>query len=267
MEAGHLAARGVSLSRWESGSGPAVLFLHETATSGEVWRPVAERLGPDIRAISFDRRGWGGSEAPETYTRTTVEEQAEDAAALLEDLGVAAALLCGAGVGAVAALDLMVRRPAMVSAAVLIEPPLLAFLPEATEGLSSDRAAIEEAVAEGGPSGALELYLSGGLPFLGPGAARIPPPLAQPARERPLSLFAELAAVPAWPLHGAELLEAGVPSRIVLSASTPPLLRSAGQELAGCLGSTRLLRLGGEGLPALGAAAALAAEIAALTEA
>lgn len=263
MEAGQLAR---SLWRWELGKGDAVLFLHESATTGEVWRPLAELLSGGMRAISYDRRGWGGSPAPGTYTRTTVEEQAEDAASLLEESGVSRAILCGAGLGAVAALDLLVRRPRLVAGAVLVEPPLLAFLPDATEGLSTDRAEIEAAVERGGPAEAVDLYLDGGLPFLGPGAGRIPEVLGEAARQRPLSLFAELAAVPGWPLRTPGLMDAGTPSVIVLGASTPPLLRRAGEELAARLGASRLVRVGGEGLPAIGAASGIAAAVESLRE-
>ena len=76
---------------------------------------------------------------PTGYRRTTVEEQSEDAAALIESAAEAPAVVCGAGLGAVIALDLLLRRPELVSGAVLIEPPLLALVPAATEALSEDR--------------------------------------------------------------------------------------------------------------------------------
>ena len=128
--------------------------------------------------------------------------------------------------------------------ALLIEPPLLAFLPQATEGLSADRGAIEEAVRDGGLGAAADLYLSGGLPCLGPGADRIPAAIAEAAAARPLSLFAELAAVPGWTINTAALLAAEVPSRVVLGATSPPLLRAAADELVARLGGAQLLRHG-----------------------
>src|SRR5205085_8299408 len=95
------------------------------------------------------------------YRRTTVEEQSEDAAVLLESLGAAPALVCGAGLGAVIALDLLLRRPELVTGAVLIEPPVLALLPEATAALSDDRIALRDAFNERGAHGAVNAYLSG----------------------------------------------------------------------------------------------------------
>ncbi len=238
--------------------------MHETAATSEVWRPLAEALSPGVRTIAYDRRGWGGSGAPEPYLRTTIEEQAADAAGLLEKLEVETAIVCGAGLGAVAALELLLRRPDLVKAAALVEPPLLAFLPEATEGLSSDRDAIEAAVREGGAEAALDLYLRGGTPFLGPGAGRIPEIATAAARQRPLSLFAELPAVAGWTIRSADLLRTEAPSRIVVGAATPPLLRRTCEELSARLGGSDLLRLGGEGLPHVGAAPELAARLRAL---
>src|SRR5690348_15469958 len=123
-----LEARGVELAWSERGEGAPVLLIHETATTGAIWAPVAEALSGRASAIAYDRRGWGSSTAPDGYLRTTVEEQSEDAAALIESVGGPAAL-CGAGAGAVVALDLLLRRSDLVDAAVLIEPLLLQLLP------------------------------------------------------------------------------------------------------------------------------------------
>jgi pimeloyl-ACP methyl ester carboxylesterase len=163
-----------------------------------------------------------------------VEEQAEDAGRLLRELAQPA-VVCGAGLGAVVGVDLMIRRPELVRAAVLIEPPLLAFVEEATEGLSQDGGAMREAVHAGGPAAGVELYLSGGLPALGSGAGRLPRELTAPAREAPLSLFAELAAVASWPLPLAAMSRNSVPVRIAISSASPHLLRRAADELAGRL--------------------------------
>jgi pimeloyl-ACP methyl ester carboxylesterase len=259
MAPASLPVGGIEISYRDEGEGPAVALLHETAATGRVWDALRGALGAEVRVISHDRRGWGETGAPEGYARTTVEEHAEDSTALLAALGVDEALLAGAGIGAVAALDLALRRSDLVQAVVLIEPLLLALLPQATEGMSADREAIEATVREGGPPAALDAYLAGALPFLGPGAERIPAGAADTSR--PLSLFAELAAVPAWPLHDRGLLDAEVPSLVVTGASTPPILRSVAGELASRLAGARRVTLGGAGLPHVDAAPELAREI------
>jgi pimeloyl-ACP methyl ester carboxylesterase len=251
----------VELSWLERGAGPPLLCLHETAALGAIWDPLLEAVGADARVIAPDRRGWGSSGAPEQYVATTIEEQAADAAGLLERIGAVPALICGSGLGAVVALELLLRRRDLAPAAILIEPPLLAYLPEATEGIAADRQAIADAVQGGGPEAAVDLYLGGGLPHLGPGAKRIPESVGAAARERPLSLFAELGAVPAWSLRTAEMVAAEAPSRIVCASSTPALLRSAAEQLAVRLGGSELVELEGDGLPHVGAAAQLAEQV------
>jgi pimeloyl-ACP methyl ester carboxylesterase len=252
---------GVRISCWEQGAGFPLLLLHETAASAEVWRQLADALEGRMRTIAFDRRGWGGSEAPPAYARTTIEEQARDATELLARLDASGALVCGAGLGAVVALELLLRNPALVRGAVLVEPPLLAFVPEATEGLSADRIAIEEALRAGGPAAALDLYLAGGLPSLGPGAERIPESASAPARGTPLTLFAELAAVPDWPIPSAAPAASDAPVLVAVGPDTPPHLRRAAEALAGHLDGARVLELGGAGLPHVGGAVDLAAAL------
>jgi pimeloyl-ACP methyl ester carboxylesterase len=253
-----LSVRGVEIAWSERGEGRPVLLIHETAAAGAIWDPVAMALSKRARAIAYDRRGWGGSSAPEDYRRTTVEEQSEDGAALIEAVADSPAVVCGAGFGAVIALDLLLRRADIVSAGVLIEPPLLQLLPAATEALSDDRRQLE-AVA-GATDGMIDLYLSGGLAALGPGVSRLPEPMAAEARRRPASVLAELGIAAAWRMPLPRLAGAERRSAIVTSESTPRLLRDAGEALAGRLAgsSGREVESGG-GLPHVGAAAELAA--------
>jgi pimeloyl-ACP methyl ester carboxylesterase len=141
----------------------------------------------------------------------------------------APAIVCGAGVGAVIALDLMLRRGELVSAAALIEPTLLQLTPLATEALSEDRHRIE--IAAGNRENVIDVYLSGGLPALGPGVTRMPSEAAEAARARPRSVVAELGISAAWRMPLPQLASAGRPSAIITSESTPPLLRDAAHSL------------------------------------
>jgi 3-oxoadipate enol-lactonase len=252
-------ASGVRLHRWESGSRDrALLCIHETGSGAGIWHPLAAAVGGRGRVIAYDRRGWGRSETPEGYRRTTVPEQSEDAVAVLAETEATAAVVVGAGLGAVVALDLMRRRPELTAGGLLIEPPVLAFVPEATAGVSEDAREIRDAVAAGGPPAVLDLFLSGRLTTLGAGAARIPPEIAAEQRERPLTMFAELGAVSAWSLPLDELARISAPSRIVLASSTPPLLRRIAAELESRVPAARIHELEVDGLPHYAGASELA---------
>jgi pimeloyl-ACP methyl ester carboxylesterase len=227
-----LEARGVELAWEQAGSGPTVVLVHETATSSVAWQPLAEALSEaGARAVTYDRRGWGASSAPDGYRRTTIEEQSEDLAELTAAVGPPA-VACGAGIGAVIALDLLLRRPDLLEAAVLIEPHLPGLVPRATELLSEDRGSVIDAVNEGGVAAVVELYLSGGLAGLGPGVDRLPRDLGTAAGEHPASLLAELGATTAWAMPLGRLAAAERPAAILTCPDTPDLIREAADALA-----------------------------------
>jgi pimeloyl-ACP methyl ester carboxylesterase len=244
-----LEARGVELSWSDRGEGDLVLLIHETATGAAAWDAVGKAIAERARAISYDRRGWGDSSSPPGYQRTTIEEQSEDAAVLIESLGSAPALLCGAGIGAVIALDLSLRRPELVAGSALVEPDVLALLPEATEVLSDDRQALEAAIAERGAQGAVALYLSGRLAALGAGLGRLPTALTAEGRQNPAGVFAELGAAAAWSMPLVRLADSQRPSRILTAPSTPPLLREAARALQGRLGASETVEVAGSRTP------------------
>jgi 3-oxoadipate enol-lactonase len=251
---------------WEAGDGPLpVVCIHETGTTSEVWRPLAAQLASRARVVAYDRRAWGESEAPAEYARTTVAEQSGDAAALIHDANLAQAIVCGAGIGAVAALALSLHSPELVLGTVLIEPPLLAFATEATEALSADGRLLRDTIAEQGRDAVADVYAAGAFEALGAGAGRLPAELRDTGPHATRALFAEIAAVPAWELPLAEMATTQVPAVIVTGAGTPALLRIAADGLAAALARSRRAEAG-TGLPHLDDPAAIAREIAALAE-
>jgi pimeloyl-ACP methyl ester carboxylesterase len=242
----------------------SVLCLHESATTGRIWTPLAAALEGHAQVLAPDRPGWGEAEAPEGYARTTVGEQARLASLALEGLGKPA-VVCGSGIGAAAALELMLARPELVTGVVLVEPPLLSFVPEATEQLSADVATVRDEVARGGREAVLGAYLAGRLPALGPGAERIPGEYAEHGARAASSLVAELSAIPAWPRTVAEFAAATRPTLVVMSENSPRYLAQASRELTKVLGRAEL-RQTDAGLPHVACAgefAALVAELAA----
>ena len=240
----------------------SVLCLHETATTGRIWEPLAEALTGRADVLAPDRPGWGDTEVPEGYSRTTVAEQAGFASQILSEHGPA--VVCGAGIGAVAALELSLAEPDLVAGMVLVEPPLLSFLPEATDRLAADVAAIRNAVAAGGRDGALDAYLAGRLPALGPGAGRIPAEFADRGAGAAAALFAEISAVPAWERSDSELAGSTKPALVAIASDSPPLLAKAARELTRVLARADL-RETEPGLPhfdCAGEIAALVVEVA-----
>jgi pimeloyl-ACP methyl ester carboxylesterase len=224
----------IDLAYREEGDGPAILLIHGMASDAHAVAPLASELAGGARVISYDRRGYGASGAPEPYTSTTVVEQAQDAAAVLKALGADGALALGEDLGALVCLDLLVRQPGLLGAAVLVDTPLFAFVPSATEALAAERIALEAAMRDGGPHAAVEAWLAG----RGDAGRRAR------AVVRPGAFFADYAGLASWPVTRRELRGIGVPVAIVDTPGAPSHVREAGDRLAELVPGSRRPRGG-----------------------
>jgi pimeloyl-ACP methyl ester carboxylesterase len=220
---------GVALNVVECGSGTPVLLIHGLAADAEAMAPVAQALAGEARAIAYDRRGYGASGAPEPYRGTTVEEQAQDAAAVLATLDPGAAVVCGEGFGALVALDLAKRHRALVRAVVLSDPPLFMFVPEATERLAAAHAELEAAVREGGPEAGVEAWLGG----------RVQSPALERARAAHGAFFADYAGLASWPVTRRELRSMDLPAVVLTGPSSPSHVMAAADALAELMPAAR----------------------------
>jgi pimeloyl-ACP methyl ester carboxylesterase len=126
---------------------------------GGVFGRFAERLADDFTVITYDRRGNGRSPRPPGWSVTSAAEQADDAAALLEALGFAPAVVFGTSSGGIFALELTIRHSTTVRAAILHEPALFALFDEPDALRSEISRIIQEGLAAGGPRVAFERFL------------------------------------------------------------------------------------------------------------
>jgi pimeloyl-ACP methyl ester carboxylesterase len=138
--------RGIRLSVTEHGEGDPILLIHGTGGSALGWGRGVERLHSLGRVIAYDRRGCGESERA---GETSVEEHAEDAAALLEALDAVPASVIGRSYGGEIAIDLALRHPDRVRALVLLEPALLGLVPEAAAWETRLHERVDAAAAKG----------------------------------------------------------------------------------------------------------------------
>jgi pimeloyl-ACP methyl ester carboxylesterase len=121
-------ANGVTLYYEERGEGAPILGIHGTGSSTPLWRDAAAELAELGRAIVYDRRGFGRSERPEPLV-IDVHQQADDAAALIDALGAAPAIVIGRSQGGEIAVDLALRYPERVRALALLEGGGLSLSP------------------------------------------------------------------------------------------------------------------------------------------
>lgn len=92
------------------GSGPVLLFVHGATLDHRMWRRQVDALAPRFRTITYDVRGYGRSAMPDGEFK-----HFEDAAALIDHLGLERVVVVGHSVGALWALELALARPERVA--------------------------------------------------------------------------------------------------------------------------------------------------------
>jgi pimeloyl-ACP methyl ester carboxylesterase len=109
----------INLAYDDNGSGEPVVFIAGRGGAGRTWHPhqVPAFVAAGYRCITFDNRGINATENAGGFTLQTM---LADTAALIESLGAAPARIVGMSMGSFIAQELMVVRPELVSAAVLM---------------------------------------------------------------------------------------------------------------------------------------------------
>ena len=114
-------ANGVRLQYVESGSGYPVVCIPGNGLSTHMWRHLIPALSERYRAIAYELRGMGGSEAPGrqgvTYTN---EDHGKDLEAFLDALDISHAAIVAHAFGGFVAMRVAIDRPERVGAMVLV---------------------------------------------------------------------------------------------------------------------------------------------------
>ncbi len=113
-----VTANGLELYYERAGAGPPVLFI--SGTGGDLRNKPNQLDGPFPKAfdlVAYDQRGLGQSQKPDhPYS---MADYADDAAALMETLGLASASVIGVSFGGMVAQELVLRHPKRVERLVL----------------------------------------------------------------------------------------------------------------------------------------------------
>jgi pimeloyl-ACP methyl ester carboxylesterase len=114
-----VSADGTRLQAWTNDpdcliDGPTVLLCNGLGSSPWTW-PSLLRSDCEVRVISWNHRGVGGSERPADRNRVGIEEFVEDAVAVLDGAGVDRVPVMGWSMGVNTMFELAQRHPSRVS--------------------------------------------------------------------------------------------------------------------------------------------------------
>ena len=237
------SVNGVELYVEEHGDGAPILCVHGTGSAAWMWEDALPELARLGRVIAYDRRGHARSPLPEGYERTSPAEQADDAAALLELLTVAPAVVIGRSYGGDVAVSLALRRPELVRALALLEGAPSALSPAAAAWERSLGALVIEAAALAGIDVAGQTLIDG---VFGTGAwLAFPEEVQRLFTDNGPAILAEVrgGGLQVDPTAVA-LIEK--PVLVVAATESQPVFREAAETLAARLPDARLRVVGGD---------------------
>src|SRR5262245_16594799 len=135
-----LRVDGGAISFEDAGVGLPVVLLHAFPLSAAMWAEPQKTLAVRHRVIAIDARGFGKSDL--TSGPLTMERIADDAAAVMDHLGLARAVIVGCSMGGYAAFAFARRHAARLRGLVLVDTKAA---PDTDEGRAG-RAALAQRV-------------------------------------------------------------------------------------------------------------------------
>jgi pimeloyl-ACP methyl ester carboxylesterase len=231
-----------SLYYERAGDGPTILFVHGIFGDADAWTDQAARLSDRYTCVRYDRRGYTRStRGTETVTDAL---HANDAAALIEALGLAPCLVVGSSSGAAITVDVALRHARLLRGVVLSEPPLFSIYPDAGQALMSEVGPrIDEAMATGGPPAGVDAFMSAVCPGLWS--------IVDDDRKARYRANAEIGFTdlqsPSLDTTPADLAGVALPALVLSGSASHPSFRSVSHHLATALPDARFVELEGSG--------------------
>jgi len=114
-------ADGLDLAYDDQGSGVPLLCLAGLTRNMDDFEPVAEHFSSRARVIRLDSRGRGASDPAPDFMTYSVPQEAADALALMDQLGLEQAAILGTSRGGLIAMTLAATHKARLSGVLLVD--------------------------------------------------------------------------------------------------------------------------------------------------
>ena len=158
-----LKVPGATIHYETRGAGPVLLIIPGGPQDAGVFSDLASHLADRYTVVAFDPRGNSRSPFAGEPKALRVDVQADDAAALIREIGAGPAYVFGTSGGAQIGLDLAVRYPELVVALVAHEPPTTMLLEDPSAALAADRMIADTYRREGVDAAMAAFFAMSGL--------------------------------------------------------------------------------------------------------
>jgi 3-oxoadipate enol-lactonase len=204
------------------GDGPVLVLLHGFPMSHQQWQPQLERFAASHRVIAPDLRGLGDSVITDPQATMTMEQHADDVAALLQHLNISLPVtVIGLSMGGYALWQLVRKYPQVLGKVVLCHTRTVADTPEQAAGRLQ---LAEKTLVEESAEPVLAAMLPKLLPETAPESVRFA--VTRMARgSSPTGLAATLRGLATRPDAGDVPAQIRVPTLVItgeLDAISPP---------------------------------------------
>lgn len=138
-------SNGVSLRSYRTGDGPPIMMAHGFYDNGRRWVPLAEYLSDEYEVVTYDARGHGRSDAPETGY--SLDDRVADLRGVVRELDLDDPILLGHSMGAATVAWAAANHPDLPRGLVLEDPVGLHDEPDVDpeERAAITRARVDEA--------------------------------------------------------------------------------------------------------------------------
>lgn len=118
LETGRANVNGTELHYEIGGEGPTLVLISGLGQNALAWAGVVQEFRKSFRTLVFDNRGTGQSATP--AAPWTIDDMADDTAALIEHLGLGPAAVVGWSLGGSVLQSLLIRHGAKLRCGVLL---------------------------------------------------------------------------------------------------------------------------------------------------
>lgn len=158
-----VAVPGASIYVEQRGSGPTLLLIPGGAQDAGVFAALASELSDQFTVIALDPRCNSRSPCDDMTSDLSVDQHADDAAAVIAAFGGGPVMAFGTSGGAQVGLNLAARYPALVSTLVAHEPPSVMLMEDPSMHLAADKALYDTYLRDGVQAAMAQFMTANGL--------------------------------------------------------------------------------------------------------